>query len=67
MKNKKNPPHTHMPILACIRNARRCSRYMVAAYFPRRKLWPNGEEVLLPGMVAFWDVVEGHVSGKPFS
>ncbi|CAN0338114.1 unnamed protein product, partial [Ascophyllum nodosum] len=39
----------------------RCSRYMVAAYFPRRKLWPNGEEVLLPGMVAFWDVVEGHV------
>ncbi|CAM9884621.1 unnamed protein product, partial [Ectocarpus fasciculatus] len=41
----------------------RCSRYMVAAYVQKRKTWPNGEEVLLPGLAVLWDMVEEEVKG----
>ncbi|CAM9843932.1 unnamed protein product, partial [Ectocarpus sp. 12 AP-2014] len=41
----------------------RCSRYMVAAYVQKRKTWPDGEEVLLPGLVLLWDIVEEEVEG----
>lgn len=35
---------------------------MVAAYAQKRKTWPDGEEVLLPGLVVLWDIVEEEVS-----
>ncbi|CAM9873098.1 unnamed protein product [Pylaiella littoralis] len=41
----------------------RCSRYVMAAYVQKRKTWPDGEEVLLPGLVILWNVLEAQVEG----
>eukprot|EP00752_Nemacystus_decipiens_P018532 g16615.t1 len=41
----------------------RCSRYVVAAYVQKRKTWPDGGEVLLPGLVVLWSVVDAQVEG----
>lgn len=41
----------------------RCSKFIVAAYIQKRKTWPDGEEVLLPGMVLLWNVVDSQVQG----
>lgn len=33
----------------------------MAAYIQKRKTWPDGEEVLLPGLVLLWSIVEAQV------
>lgn len=34
----------------------------MAAYVQKKRTWPDGEEVLLPGMVLLWDVMEAQVN-----
>lgn len=43
----------------------RCSRYIVAAYVQKRKTWPDGEVMQVPGLVAYWNVVDGQVGLSP--
>lgn len=43
------------------RRTSRCSRYLIVGYVQKRKARADGDEVLLPGLVVFWNVVDGQV------
>lgn len=39
----------------------------MAAYIQKRKTWPSGEEVRLPGLVLLWNIVEAQVGNRYYT